>query len=139
MRGVYVFRSRSMDAMKMMGYFRKKWNPIYVEPHYLYLTNEAPADVRPIVPNDRLYSDYQWNLPSIETEIGWNLSKGSDGVKVAVLDTGVQLDHPDLEGKLAEGYNVVTSGQQPDDDVGHGTHVAGIIAAAVNNGKASPA
>ncbi|PLT46520.1 Protease [Paenibacillus pasadenensis] len=135
MRGVYVFRSRSMDAMKMMGYFRKKWNPIYVEPHYLYLTNEAPADVRPIVPNDRLYSDYQWNLPSIETEIGWNLSKGSDGVKVAVLDTGVQLDHPDLEGKLAEGYNVVTSGQQPDDDVGHGTHVAGIIAAAVNNGE----
>ncbi|SDT37023.1 type VII secretion-associated serine protease mycosin [Paenibacillaceae bacterium GAS479] len=139
MRNVYVFRSRSLETDKMKAYFRKKWNPTYVEPHYLYLTNEspnnAPIDVTPIVPNDRLYSDYQWNLPSIETELGWNLSKGSEAVKVAVLDTGVQQDHPDLVGKLTKGMNIVTSGKAPVDDVGHGTHVAGIIAASVNNGE----
>ena len=89
----YVFRSRSMDAHKMIAYFKKKWNPIYAEPHYLYMTNES--DSKPITPNDRLYSKYQWNLPSIETERGWNLSKGSKAVPVAVLDTGVQGDHPD--------------------------------------------
>ncbi|MCM3746347.1 S8 family peptidase [Paenibacillus pasadenensis] len=140
MRGVYVFRSRSMETPKMMAYFRKKWNPVYAEPHYLYLTNDAPdkgttKNEKPIVPNDRLYSDYQWNLPSIEAELGWNLSKGSDNVKIAVLDTGVQEDHPDLVGKLAEGYNVVTPDDTPNDDVGHGTHVAGIIAASVNNSE----
>src|SRR5690606_7955394 len=47
-------------------------------------------------------------------------------------DTGVQLDHPDLAGGVTEGYNVVGDGP-PDDDVGHGTHVAGVISAAVNN------
>ena len=138
----YLFRSRSMDAERMIAYFRDRWHPRYVEPHYLYLTNEAvgpdpaiPSDEVPIVPNDALYSQYQWNLPTIETEKGWNLSKGSDDVIVAVLDTGVQRDHPDLQGRLVEGINILDESAYPEDDVGHGTHVAGIIAAAVNNGE----
>ena len=53
----------------------------------------------------RFTREYQWNLPSIETEKGWSVSKGSDKIIIAVLDTGVQLDHPDLKGKLAEGTN----------------------------------
>ncbi|QYR20121.1 S8 family peptidase [Paenibacillus sp. sptzw28] len=127
----YVFRSAKMEAETMMHYFRTSWSPQYVEPHYLYMTN----DVTPIIPNDALYSQYQWNLPSIETEKGWNLTKGSDKVLIAVLDTGVQADHPDLKGKLEKGTNIMTEGDAPDDDVGHGTHVAGIIAASVNNGE----
>ncbi|MCQ6558304.1 S8 family peptidase [Paenibacillus mendelii] len=127
----YVFRSNQKDAESMMNYFKVNWNPYYVEPHYLYLTN----DTAPIVPNDVLYSEYQWNLPSIETEKGWSVSKGSDKVLVAVLDTGVQADHPDLAGKLNAGNNIVTPNTAPEDDVGHGTHVAGIIAAVVNNGE----
>lgn len=126
----YIFRSRKLEAKPLMRYFSQSWNPQYVEPHYLYLTNEAD-----IVPNDALYAKYQWNLPSIETEKGWNLSKGSEKVIVAVLDTGVQADHPDLSGKLLTGKNIVDGSQAPDDDVGHGTHVAGIIAASVNNGE----
>ncbi|UVI32158.1 S8 family peptidase [Paenibacillus spongiae] len=130
----YVFRSTRKDAQSMMNYFKKNWNPYYVEPHYLYLTNET-AGAAPIVPNDVLYHDYQWNLPVIETEKGWGVSKGSDKVLVAVLDTGVQTDHPDLAGKLHAGTNIVTPGEAPEDDVGHGTHVAGIIAAVVNNSE----
>lgn len=129
----YVFRSKDMDAEKMVTYFRQSWNTEYVEPHYLYLTNETVTD--DIIPNDALYSEYQWNLPSIETEKGWKISKGNDQVIVAVLDTGVQMDHPDLKGKLIEGTNIVDNDAKPDDDVGHGTHVAGIIGAAVNNGE----
>ncbi|BBH21261.1 hypothetical protein Back11_26060 [Paenibacillus baekrokdamisoli] len=127
----YVFRSEKMEAEPMMRYFQSTWNPQYVEPHYLYMTN----DVKGIIPNDALYSQYQWNLPSIETEKGWSVSKGSEKVLIAVLDTGVQMDHPDLKGKIATGTNLVSDGAPPEDDVGHGTHVSGIIAANVNNGE----
>ncbi|NIK67551.1 MULTISPECIES: S8 family peptidase [unclassified Paenibacillus] len=132
----YVFRSKNMDADKMVHYFQKSWKTEYVEPHYLYLTNETAGDSADIItPNDALYSQYQWNLPSIETEKGWGLSKGNDKVIVAILDTGVQADHPDLKGKLLNGTNIVDSNAAPNDDVGHGTHVAGIIGATVNNGE----
>jgi subtilisin family serine protease len=54
---------------------------------------------------------------------------------VAVVDTGVQSDHPDLQGRLVKGMNIVDPSSPPEDDVGHGTHVAGIIAAQVNNNE----
>jgi subtilisin family serine protease len=54
-------------------------------------------------------------------------ARGASSVNVAVIDTGVDLDHSDLT--VAGGKNCVTSGAQPDDDHGHGTHVAGTIAA----------
>ncbi|MDQ6421099.1 S8 family peptidase [Paenibacillus sp. LHD-117] len=130
----YVFRSRSMETEGLMNYFKANWKTEYTEPHYLYLTNET-ADNATIVPNDALYSQYQWNLPSIETEKGWTVSKGDEGVIIAVLDTGVQSNHPDLKDKLIEGTNIVSNNSAPDDDVGHGTHVAGIIGASVNNGE----
>ena len=57
----------------------------------------------------------------------WDLSRGK-GVKVAVVDTGVDLNHPDLAGHLLPGYNAVDPSQSPQDDYGHGTMVAGIIA-----------
>ncbi|MBM7565667.1 S8 family peptidase [Paenibacillus sacheonensis] len=155
----YVFRSRVMEADDMMRYFQRSRNVVYAEPHYLYMTNDArtgseaeagdghesvtgtagansDADTdMDITPNDALYSRYQWNLPIIEAEKGWNLSKGSDQVLIGVLDTGVQADHPDLIGKLDKGTNLVDETSPPDDDVGHGTHVSGIIAASVNNGE----
>lgn len=126
----YVFRSKDMETDQLIPYFKKTWQTEYTEPHYLYLTNETEES---IVPNDALYSEYQWNLPSIETEKGWNISKGDEQVIVAVLDTGVQNDHPDLQDKLVEGINIVDESLAPNDDVGHGTHVAGIIGANVNN------
>ncbi|MFD2702193.1 S8 family peptidase [Paenibacillus shunpengii] len=133
----YVFRSKKMDFAKLQSYFQNKWNPVYTEPHYLYLTNEtAPEnELADNIPNDLLFSRYQWNLPATETNKGWTLSKGSEDVIVAVIDTGVDLDHPDLEGQLVEGYNVIDGEAEPYDDVGHGTHVAGIVSAKVNNNE----
>lgn len=130
----YVFRSKNHRAEQLIRYF-KSWNPVYVEPHYLYLTNETNGnpDNAEIVPNDTLYAKYQWNLPQIAAEQGWKWNKGSQDIVVAVVDTGVQSDHPDLQGRLVKGVNIVDSSKAPEDDVGHGTHVAGIIAAKVNN------
>lgn len=133
----YIFESGSMEAKQLMNYFQK-WNIEYAEPHFLYLTNdikklEAPNSNTVMKPNDSLYSRYQWNLPQIETEAGWNVNKGSENVTVAVVDTGVDINHPDLKDQIVSGYNVVQPGEKPLDDVGHGTHVAGVIGAVVNN------
>lgn len=144
----YVFRSKHMDYNKLRSYFGKQWSINYTEPHYIYLTNDRQAksgaasemipegpDGQVNIPNDLLFSEYQWNLPVIETNRGWDISKGSEDVIIAVIDTGVDLTHTDLDGQLVEGYNIVDKEAQPQDDVGHGTHVAGIIAALVNNGE----
>ncbi|MBP1156314.1 MULTISPECIES: S8 family peptidase [unclassified Paenibacillus] len=133
----YVFESGNMEAKQLMSYF-KKWNIEYAEPHFLYLTNqtagpEASNTDSVITPNDSLYRRYQWNLPQIETEAGWNITKGSQDVIVAVVDTGVDIKHPDLSNQLVSGYNVVNPESDPMDDVGHGTHVAGVVGALVNN------
>jgi thermitase len=132
----YIFRSEKMNYSQLKTYFAYKWHPQYSEPHYMYLTNDTVSEntgANVITPNDLLFSTYQWNLPAIETELGWNLSKGSKEVVVAVVDTGVQADQPDLQGQLLAGYNAITNGGAPDDDVGHGTHVSGIIGALTNN------
>lgn len=82
-------------------------------------------------PNDPLYPR-QWNLHTIGAEAGWEAGSG-EGVIVAVLDTGVTRVE-DLEGvDLLPGMNFV-GGDSSEDDVGHGTHVAGTIAQATNNG-----
>ena len=58
----------------------------------------------------------------------------ADGVVVAVIDTGVDLDHPDLAGVLVPGRDFVDGDTRPDDENGHGTHIAGVIAAVSGNG-----
>jgi subtilisin family serine protease len=135
----YVFRSKKHETKHLKAYFLRKWNPVYVEPHYLYLTNSVDgaftSNGSPFVPNDTLYSEYQWNMPEIAAPNGWNVTKASKDVIVAVVDTGVQSDHPDLKGRLIKGMNIVNPSSPPEDDVGHGTHVAGIIAAIVNNNE----
>ncbi|MHA6483748.1 S8 family peptidase [Paenibacillus sp. strain BS8-2] len=130
----YVFRSNTIETKQLMEYFKMNWKPEYTEPHYLYMTNETVSEDT-VIPNDTLYSQYQWNLPSIGAEHGWAVSKGDEGVIIAVLDTGVQSNHPDLSDKLISGTNIIDSSASPNDDVGHGTHVAGIIGASVNNGE----
>lgn len=95
--------------------------------------------------NDPL-RDKQWALDQVHAEQAWASSTG-DGAVVAVVDTGVDLTHPDLTGQLVPGATFTCAeGARPCDDGDfrgpdgqnngdeHGTHVAGIIAAAANNG-----
>ncbi len=88
-------------------------------------------------PNDPGYASYQWHLPYIHAPEAWNTSTGSASITVAVLDTGADIDHPDLKNKLVPGYNTftrATSLNATDDDEGHGTHVSGLVGADSNNG-----
>lgn len=75
----------------------------------------------------------QWGLAQVRAPQAWPRSTGK-GVVVAVIDTGIDLGHPDLRGKLVPGINLVKPGTPPQDDNGHGTHLAGVIAAATGNG-----
>lgn len=157
----YIFRSKTMDSKRLTDYF-SQFNPYYIEPHYLYMTNDlkrldgTPTSLNASAlvphrtgsaarsmrthdsvsgnePNDVMYKPYQWDLPLINTNLGWNITKGSSDVIIAVVDTGVDTNHKDLKTKLVDGYNAINPGQAPMDDVGHGTHVAGVIGAHTNN------
>ena len=72
-----------------------------------------------------------WGVDRVDADNVW-ASTTADSVKVAVIDTGVDLDHPDLTGNIKGGVNTIQSWKNADDDNGHGSHVAGIIAA-LNN------
>jgi len=75
---------------------------------------------------------HSWPIDKFSVPQQWRHSQG-EGVTVAVIDTGCDLNHEDIKDNIIDGYNFINPGQLPQDDNGHGTHVAGTIAA-VNNG-----
>jgi len=85
-------------------------------------------------------SGLQWNLARIGAEQAWAAGTGA-GTTIAVIDSGIALDHEDLAGQLVDGVACRDTGGDParctgspQDDDGHGTHVAGVAAAATGNG-----
>ncbi len=104
------------------------------------------------LPNDKLYG-YQWHYPAMNLPAAWDITLGSTGVVIAVLDTGI-VPHADLAARLVQGIDVITDADMAQDgdgrdndatDMGrdlpnaqsswHGTHVAGTIGAVSNNDK----
>lgn len=109
----------------------------FAEPNYLYSVS--------FVPNDTLYNPYQWNFDNavyggVEAEQGWDIGNGA-GAVVAVLDSGIAYEDygiyrkaPDFDAAtFVPGYDFVNNDAHPNDDLGHGTHVAGTIAQQTNN------
>ncbi len=89
-------------------------------------------------PNDPRFSD-QWYLDcfndsDIDMPEAWDIQRSASSVPVAVLDTGADLDHPDLAAALIPGWDYVNDDSDPEDDEGHGTNVAGLIGATGGNG-----
>jgi len=97
----------------------------YAELDYLARVQETPNDPR---------WPEQWNMRIISAPWAWEMSEETLPIIIAIIDTGIDLDHPDLAGKLVAGYDFVNDDPTPDDDHGHGTHVAGIAGATANNG-----
>ena len=107
---------------------------------------------RRAVPNDILYNE-QWHFPHIRLPEAWDITTGNPSVIIAVIDSGILSAHPDLQDKLVQGYDMISAVDNAGDgdgidsnpeDLGdlelgdgsssfHGTHVAGIVAAATNN------
>ena len=137
-------------GQEMMWIAKLRGDPglVFVEPNYL-------AHVAETIPGDPHYTE-QWGLPRIRAPEAWDFTTGDD-LTIAVIDTGVDLDHPDLVSKLwvnadeipdnglddggngyvddSCGWDFVNDDAEPQDDYWHGTHVAGIAAADTDNGQ----
>lgn len=103
----------------------------------LLFAEEDQAVTAMSLPNDPAFMDAgSWyGLAKVEAPAAWDITVGSGDVVIAVVDSGVKLDHPAFSGRLTPGYDFVNQDARADDDAGHGTHVAGIIAAAMNDGQ----
>lgn len=87
-----------------------------------------------LYPNDLLYVQ-QWGVRRIDAPLAWPVSTGQADVLVAMIDSGIDLNHPEFAGRIVPGFDYVNQDNLPEDDYGHGTHIAGIVAAAGNNAR----
>jgi len=96
-----------------------------------------------VTPNDMFYSsngswgqsyDDMWAIKKMEADKAWDITTGISDIVVAVIDSGVDYNHPELRGRVIKGYDFSDYDDDPMDEDGHGTHIAGIIAAGGNNG-----
>ena len=126
--GVRTFRLPGwISVERAIELYRRLPTVEYVEPNYRVHAT--------FTPNDPLFGQ-QWHLQTIHCPAAWDFQMGSSSVIIAMPDTGVDLDHPDLVDKLVPGYDIENNDSVPEDDHGHGTHTAGIAAASTDNGIA---
>ncbi|MBI5936942.1 MAG: S8 family serine peptidase [Betaproteobacteria bacterium] len=105
----------------------------YAEPDYHGSFDDKPTAAP--APADLGYAS-QWWLDKVGARQGWAVATGA-GITIAVIDSGVDLSHPDLQANLrSDGYNFGDGNANPQDIYGHGTFVAGIVAASCNNAVA---
>ncbi|MEW6378991.1 MAG: S8 family peptidase [bacterium] len=121
----------SITVLQAAQRLRAEASVLYAEPNFLRRPH--------FIPNDPYYN-YQWHLPRLNCSYAWDYGAGA-GVLVGLVDSGVAFETnatftqaPDLAGTLfAPGYDFVNNDAFPDDDFGHGTHMAGCIAQTTNN------
>jgi subtilisin family serine protease len=139
---------RGLSVMAAVALLEKLPNVEYACPNYIRKATVTPSDPG--------YGS-QWGWPKIDAPAAWEHTIGDQEITVGVIDSGVDLDHPDLQANLwtneleasgtqgvdddnngyvddINGWNGITNAPNPDDNHGHGTHVAGIVGALANNG-----
>lgn len=94
--------------------------------------NPNVALIEPDLTVHALEDTYPWGITRIGADLVHQQSNTGAGIKVGIIDTGLDYTHPDLAGKYVDGYDFVNGDPDPMDDHGHGTHVAGTIAAVMN-------
>lgn len=115
----------NVSVEQAIAFYRRQPGVEFVEPNFVARSFA--------VPNDPMYNQ-QYGPGKMNCSAAWDLTTGDPGVVIAIVDTGIQLNHPDLGAKIVAGYDFVNNDTLADDDQGHGTHCAGISAAITNNG-----
>jgi thermitase len=161
-KNLFLIRFKNLSARQALINLPKNHPLIaFIEPNFLQVTENRPSAPHEVStpelgytppdvsqePND-LYLNKQWYLKNIGAPVGiadadvrcfpgWKISRGSEKVLIAILDEGVDVNHPDLREKIYATYDAVEDDedQQPQATAGHGTACAGIAAAMTNNEK----
>ncbi|WP_020619488.1 S8 family peptidase [Paenibacillus daejeonensis] len=140
LRGTELIRRQHEAAVDVVrpkaGVDREKWlqklralpEIEYVHPNGKVRTLAMPVTVDPELTK-------QHYLDQIRVKPVWESGYTRSDLTIAIVDTGIDLQHPDLAGNLVEGINLIKPGSPPQDDNGHGTGVAGVLAAVGNNGQ----
>ncbi|MFC1767179.1 S8 family serine peptidase [Candidatus Margulisiibacteriota bacterium] len=129
---------KGSNISKMIKEYKNDPSVIYAEPNYIRHITVTPDDPD-YQSGDPADDPNQWGLykiglgPTGSGTSGWDKEQGTNTVTVAVVDTGIDYNHPDLVGKAYSGWNFVGGNNNAADDHGHGTHVAGIVGAKTNN------
>jgi thermitase len=123
--GYLVALPKTMSMTAGIDYFQRLPGVDFAQPNYIFDYYGHP--------NDSLYPT-QWNLAVTACPLAWDTSIGDPGTVIAVIDSGVDLTHPDLAGKLVPGWDFGENDSNPSDNQGHGTRCAGIAGAATDNG-----
>ena len=127
LRVVRVRIPKGSDEGRVAAAYQRNPHVQYAEPDYIASVLNTP--------NDPYFTGgYQWNMAKVQASSAWDVTTGSASVAVAILDTGVDLSHPDLQGKVVASVNFSDSSTVNDLN-GHGTHLAGIVGAATNNSQ----
>ncbi|MCD4813720.1 S8 family serine peptidase [bacterium] len=138
-----IYKQKVPHGLKIQSWaeeIRKDPAVAWVQPnHWRYALAVSVVPNDPYYLPDRNQRQYQqWYLPKINANFAWSIACGSDTLIVAVVDTGIDLNHPDIKNRLVPGITIVNQENYSAtldgmDDHGHGTHVAGIIGAGTDN------
>lgn len=114
------------DLEDVLAAYNRDPSVDFAEPNMVYWPTFTPNDT---------YWGSQWGPKKINCATAWDIYTGNGSDVVAMIDTGVDMDHPDLQAHYAWGYDYYSGDPNPDDQSGHGSHTAGTAAAVTNNGK----
>ncbi|MEZ5058591.1 MAG: S8 family serine peptidase [Saprospiraceae bacterium] len=171
-QNIYILRFEgNEDVLQKVDLLQKTGLFEYVEPDYIGTAGgvQMEQSLPLLLPNDQFFSR-QWNMVNdgtftlstakvdadIDMDEAWNIQQGSNAVTLAILDSGLKMDHPEMSGRLwtnpgeiagngidddnngfiddVNGWDFVNTDADPTDDQGHGSNVTGIAAATGNNG-----
>ncbi len=150
---IYILKlPKDKEVLSVIEEYKANNNVEYAEPNYMYNTCET-------IPNEyanrSALAATQWGLDKINAPGGWDIEAGSENVVIAVIDSGLDLNHPDLVNNIwvngdeissngidddsngyiddVNGWDFINDDSSPMDDNGHGTHCSGIASAVTNN------
>jgi hypothetical protein len=98
--GVQILAVPEGQELVLVQRLRADLRVVYAEPDYIYRAFTTP--------NDTYYAQYQWNMRQINVESAWDITAGSSDITIAIVDSGVDLTHPDLAAKIVAGYDFVS-------------------------------
>lgn len=126
-------KNSKQNVLDVIHELENRSDVLFAEPDYKMTLNASATNTK--TPNDT-YLNNQWAIDNIDLEKAWSITTGSSEVKVAIADSGIKSAHSDLKNNVDVNLSKSFVDNSPcTDELGHGTHVAGIVGAVGNNNR----